>query len=84
MVLLSCFGHRDAQNGRVEGPESLRCLNACFRKVLTKGTNDNRISIAFSVERKSGMDSGDLGDPTASLVLKIRPSDLKTASSHCN
>jgi hypothetical protein len=52
--------------------EPLRCFNACLRKVLTKGTNDNRISIAFSVERKSGMDSGDPGDPTEDLVRADR------------
>jgi hypothetical protein len=38
---------------------------------LTKGPNDNRLSIAFSVERNSGIDCGDLADPTRLSFLQI-------------
>jgi hypothetical protein len=39
--------------------EFLRRLNAYNAELWMKGPNKNRISIAFSIERNSGMDSGD-------------------------
>jgi hypothetical protein len=32
---------------------------------VTKGPNENRVRIAFSIERNSGIDDGDLAEPTA-------------------
>jgi hypothetical protein len=43
-----------------------RAYNA---EVWVKGPNKNRISIAFSIERNSGMDSGD--PATAFVVLAV-------------
>jgi hypothetical protein len=37
-------------------------FNAPIPKVGTKGPNKNPISVAFSVERNSGMDCADLAD----------------------
>jgi hypothetical protein len=36
--------------------------------VVTKGPNENRRSVAFSIEGNSGMNSGDLANPTAFVV----------------
>jgi hypothetical protein len=45
--------------------EFLRRLNACNAEVWVKGPNKNGISIAFSIERNSGMKSGALFDAPA-------------------
>src|SRR6202051_3407907 len=51
--------------------EFLRRLNAYNAELWVKGPNKNRISIAFSIERNSGMDSGH--PATAFDVLADRP-----------
>jgi hypothetical protein len=40
---------------------------------LTKGQNENRMSVAFPVEGNSGMDRGDLADPIVFVVIIVRP-----------
>src|SRR5260221_12512934 len=48
--------------------------------VLTKGVDENTISIAFSIERKSGMDRGDLADLTAFVAVADQLSFRRAAS----
>jgi hypothetical protein len=57
---------------RVGCIEFLRRLNAYNAEVWVKGSNKNRISIAFSIERNSRMDSGNPAGATAFLFLKFR------------
>jgi hypothetical protein len=51
--------------------EFLGRLNAYNAELWMKGSNKNRISIAFSLERNSGMHTGDAA--TAFDVLADRP-----------
>jgi hypothetical protein len=57
----TCAGSLEAQRNymQVGYMEFLRRLNAYNAELWMKGPNKNRISIAFSIERNSGMDSGD-------------------------
>jgi hypothetical protein len=44
------------------GTELVRCWNACAQNGIDeKGSNENRISAAFSVEMNSGIDGGPSG-----------------------
>jgi hypothetical protein len=56
------------QRGR---KEFLRRLNAYNAEIWVNGPNKNRISIAFTIEGNSGMDSGD--PATAFVVLAVGP-----------
>jgi hypothetical protein len=47
-------------------------LNASRPNVVTKGPNENRMLIAFSIEKNSGIDGGDLAEPTAFVALADR------------
>jgi hypothetical protein len=40
--------------------------------VATKSPNENRLLIAFSIEKNSGIDGGDLAEPTMFVVLADR------------
>ena len=42
-----------------------RRLHASVPNLATKGPNENRVRIAFSIERNSGIDDGDLAEPAA-------------------
>jgi hypothetical protein len=48
---------------------SPRRLNASPPDVVTKGPNENRLLIAFSIEKNSGIDGGDPAEPTAFVAL---------------
>src|ERR1700719_82728 len=60
-------GSLEAQRSYMQGCiEFLRRLNAYNAELWVKGPNKNRISIAFSIERNSGMHTG---EPTASAAV---------------
>jgi hypothetical protein len=46
-------------------------LNAYNAEIWVNGPNKNRISVAFTIEGNSGMDSGD--PATAFVVLAVGP-----------
>ena len=46
-----------------------RRLNASAPDVATKSPYENRLLIAFSIEKNSGIDDGDLAEPTMFVVL---------------
>jgi len=50
-------------------PATLECV--CL-DVETKDPNENRVRIAFSIERNSGIDGDDLAGPTVFVVLADR------------
>jgi hypothetical protein len=47
----------------------LNPFEARVGEVIDEGQNENRMFIAFPIERNSGMDSGGLAAPTAFVVL---------------
>jgi hypothetical protein len=61
-----------------------RRLNACVPHLLTNSPNNNRMSVAFSVEGNSGMDSRDPADAAAFIVLADRAklASVPTAERH--
>jgi hypothetical protein len=62
-----CGGSLGAQQNYIQVgcTEVLRRLNAYNTELWVKDPNKNRISIAFSIERNSGMNGGDLFDASA-------------------
>src|ERR1700730_17875666 len=55
-------------------------LSGRVTKVLTKGVDENIISIVFSIERNSGMNRGDLADLTAFVAVADHLSFRRAAS----
>jgi hypothetical protein len=49
-----------------------RRLNASVGDVETKDPNENRVRIAFSIERNSGIDGDDPAGPTVFVMLADR------------